>query len=141
MVKAKGLKNCPNASPIKATGRKTATMVKVEAVTVNPISSVPLIAASLGFSPASINRAIFSTSTIASSMTIPITKAKANKVIVSKLNPAIAMTIQVPNREVGMAKAVINVALKFLKKGKTMAMAKTKANNNSSIVEWVAFLI
>ena len=113
----------------------------MEAVTVNPISSVPFIAASLGVSPASINLAIFSTSTIASSITIPITNAKANRVIVSKLNPAIAITMQVPNKEVGIAKAVIKVALKFLKNGNTMAMAKTIANNNSLIVELVASLI
>jgi len=49
--------------------------------------------------------------------------------------------MQVPNKEVGMAKAVIKVALKFLKNGKTMAIAKITANNNSLIVERVAFLI
>ena len=39
---------------------------------------------------------------MASSTTIPITKARANKVMVSKLNPAIAITIQVPKREIGL---------------------------------------
>ena len=86
-VKPKGWKNCPTAPPIKATGINTATMVKVEAVTANPISLVPLSAAFFGVSPASIKREIFSTSTIASSTTMPITKARASSVRVSRLNP------------------------------------------------------
>ena len=134
IVKAKGLKNCPTLPVVKATGKKTATMVKLEAETVKPISSLPLIAACLGESPASIWRAIFSTSTIASSTTIPITKAKASKVIVSKLKSAIAMTIQVANKDNGMLNAVIKVALKFLRKGKITKIAKTIANSKLSMV-------
>ena len=47
---------------------------------------------------------------MASSTIIPITKANPNKVMVSKLNPATAMTIKVPNKDMGIAKAVIKVA-------------------------------
>ena len=50
----KGLKNRPKLPPIKAIGRNTVAKVKVEADTVKPISSVPLIAACLGLIPSSI---------------------------------------------------------------------------------------
>ena len=96
------------------------------------------MAACLGVSPASRCLAMFSTSTIASSTMIPIIIAKARRVIVSRLNPNIAMTIQVPNREIGIAKAVIMVAGKFRKNGKMTATARIIANSRASIVAWVA---
>jgi hypothetical protein len=43
---AKARKNCPGMPPMKATGRNTATMVKVVATTAKPISSAASIAAS-----------------------------------------------------------------------------------------------
>jgi hypothetical protein len=42
-VNPKGLKNCPTLPLVKATGKKTATIVRVEADTVKPISSLPFM--------------------------------------------------------------------------------------------------
>ena len=71
---------------------------------------------------------------MASSTIIPITKAKANKVRVSKLNPAIAITIKVPNKEIGIAIAVIKVAFQFFKKTKIVAIANKIAQPKASTV-------
>ena len=127
--------------PIKPIGKNTATAVKVAAVTVKPISLVAIKAASRGVFPSSICRMIFSTSTMASSTIEPMTKAKANRVIVSKLKPYIAMTINVPNKDMGIAKAEIRVACQFHKKGKMTTIDKIIASIRASMVEWVALRI
>ncbi len=127
--------------PIKPIGKNTATAVKVAAVTVKPISLVAIRAASRGVFPFSICRMMFSTSTMASSTIEPITKANANRVMVSKLKPYIAMTINVPNKDMGMANAEIRVACQFHKKGKMTTTERMIASIRASMVEWVALRI
>ena len=58
--------------------------------------------------------------------------------MVSKLKEAIAITIKVPNRERGIANAVIKVAEKDHKKGKIINIAKIIAKIKVSTVAWVA---
>ena len=136
-----GLKNCPITPPIKPMGKKTATAVAVVAMTVKPISFVAEKAAWRGLSPSSMWRMMFSTSMIASSITLPITKAKASNVIVSRLKPKIAMTINVANKDVGIAKAEIRVARQFHKKGKITTIDNKTASSKASIVDLVAWRI
>ncbi len=81
---------------------------------------------------------MFSTSTIASSTIMPITRVKASRVIVSRLKPNVAMTMNVPNRDIGIAKAEIRVAFQSHKKGKMMMTDKAIASNSASMVDWVA---
>ena len=111
------------------------------AVTVKPISLVAMRAASRGVFPSSICRMMFSTSTIASSTIEPMTKAKANRVMVSRLKPYIAMTINVPSKDTGIAKAEIRVACQFHKKGKMTITERAIASISASMVEWVALWI
>ena len=134
----KGRKNCPKVPPIKPMGKNTATIVRVEIEAVKPISRVAENAASRGLSPSSRWRIMFSTSTIASSTIMPIAKANASKVRVSKLNPATAMTIKVPSKDTGMAIAVIKVALKLRRKGNITKIANATALSRVSIVDFVA---
>ena len=71
---------------------------------------------------------------MASSTIIPITKAKANRVRVSRFNPANAMTIKVPNKEIGIVKAAIAVARQFRRKGKMVITDIAIAVNKASMV-------
>ncbi len=65
-------KSRPVLSLRKASGRNTATVETVAATTANEISSMPRRAASIGGRPSSIQRVMFSSTTIASSTTRPI---------------------------------------------------------------------
>ncbi len=56
MVSANDLKNCPTMPVMKPTGRKTARIVKVVAMTARPICAVPFLAAVTGSSPISMCR-------------------------------------------------------------------------------------
>ena len=56
MVSANDLKNCPTMPVMKPTGRKTARIVSVVAITASPISLVPFRAAVVGSSPCSMWR-------------------------------------------------------------------------------------
>ena len=56
IVRANDLKNCPTMPVMKPTGRKTARMVKVVAITARPISEVPRWAAVIGSAPCSMWR-------------------------------------------------------------------------------------
>ncbi len=84
---------------------------------------------------------IFSTSTIASSTIIPITNARANRVRVSRLNPAIAITTKVPKSDRGIAIAAIKVARQLRKNPKIVNTEINIAPNKASMVAWVASLI
>ena len=72
----------PTMPPINPTGRKTASNDNVVAMTARPISFVPSIAAWNGGTPfSSMKRKMFSSTTIASSITMPTIKVSASIVI------------------------------------------------------------
>ena len=66
----------PIIPPTIVSGRKTQSIVRVEAMTEIPTSEVPWTAASRGFSPRSICEVTFSSTTMASSTTIPMAMAR-----------------------------------------------------------------
>ena len=81
-VKPNELMKRPTMPPMKPTGKNTASSESVVAITARPISLVPAMAASIGgifFS--SMNRYTFSSTIMASSITIPTIKVKASMVI------------------------------------------------------------
>ncbi|MPM73650.1 hypothetical protein SDC9_120632 [bioreactor metagenome] len=67
----------PTIPPMKSIGRKTTSVVAVEAAIAIPISEAPKIAACLSFDPFSICWVMFSNTTMALSTTIPIAITKA----------------------------------------------------------------
>jgi hypothetical protein len=67
---------------MKAMGRKTATMEKVVAVTASPICAVPTRAASKWSIPISTWRTMFSRTTMASSMRMPMARVSPSSVMV-----------------------------------------------------------
>src|SRR5439155_27250027 len=70
--------NCPEIPEMNATGMNTADRPNAMAITAGVTSSLALKAASRGVSPCSIQRSTFSTTTIASSTTIPIASTRPN---------------------------------------------------------------
>ena len=81
-VKPKELMKRPTMPPMKPTGRKTASSERVVAMTARPISRVPSMAASTGLMPfSSMKRKMFSSTMMASSMTIPTMSVSASMVI------------------------------------------------------------
>ena len=67
--------------PMKATGRNTATMVSVVASTARPISAVPFSAACRWLSPRCRWRMMFSRTTMASSIRMPMASDSAISVM------------------------------------------------------------
>ena len=75
-------------------------------------------------------RSTFSTTTIASSTTIPIARISPSKVIMFSENPNMSMTPKVPINEIGTAMAGTNVALTFCNERNTTRMTRKRASNN-----------
>ena len=109
---------------MNATGRKITTSDSVVAMTARPISAVASAAASFGVTPfSSTNRKMFSSTTIASSMTMPVASDSASIVMLFSVKPNIFMTMNVPMIEVGMARAAMSVTRRFRMKRKTTTLA------------------
>ena len=88
--------SCPETPGRKAAGRKTDIRTRV-IPTIGPNSSaMALIAASFGVRPCSMCRAAPSTTTIASSTTMPIASTIANSVARLTLKPSAAMAAKAP---------------------------------------------
>ena len=85
MVTANSSKSRPIRPPRKSTGMNTATSESVIEITVNVISRLPLIAASITGSPRSMWRTMFSSTTIASSTTKPTARVSAMRERLSRL--------------------------------------------------------
>ena len=82
IVMPKLAKKRPGMPAMKAIGMKTATSEMVVASTAMPISSVASTAACIGFIRfSSMNRQMFSSTTMASSITMPTASASASSVI------------------------------------------------------------
>ena len=103
------LKNLPMIPPMKPTGRNTATMVKVVAVTARPISAVPSIAASRWCLPIAWCRTMFSRTTIASSISRPTQIDNASSVTRLMVKPIAYITRKVPISEIGSVSPVMTV--------------------------------
>ena len=74
-------------------------------------------------------RSTFSTTTIASSTTIPIAKIKPSKVSMFSENPMTSMNPNVPIKEMGTAMVGIKAARQFCKERKTTRMTRKRASN------------
>ena len=84
-------------------GTNTAQSTSAIATSAAPTSSMLLMAASRGDKPAAILRSTFSTTTMASSTTIPTASTSPNSVRLLSVKPNIAMKKNVPISEIGMA--------------------------------------
>ena len=123
MVRPNCLKNWPVTPCMKATGTKTATSVKVVAITASAISLVPWLAAWAGDSPASSRRVMLSRTTTASSMSRPMASDSPSSVIWLSEKPMAYMTKSVPITEVGRASAEMKVPRRSSRKSRMISTA------------------
>ena len=103
MVTANSLSRRPRMPPMKSTGMKTAASEIVIEMMVKPISREPFSAASIGVSPFSMWRTMFSSTTMASSTTKPTQSVSAISERLFRLKPSRYITAKVPMIESGMA--------------------------------------
>ncbi len=99
----------PTMPSTKITGRKTTAIETVAAVAAKAICAVPLEAATRGSSPSSRCRSMFSSTTIASSITTPTASVIASSVIVLSVKPSSHITPKVVTSEIGIAAPTISV--------------------------------
>ena len=96
---------------MKETGTKITTRLSVVASTARPISRVASRAACIGGTPfSSTKRKMFSSTTIASSITIPTIKTRASMVTLLSVKPSAHIAPKVATTEVGMAMAAVDRA-------------------------------
>ena len=88
---------------MKADGMNTDDSTSAIAISAAPTSSMLLTAASCGLRPASMLRSTFSTTTMASSTTMPIASTRPNSDRLLSVKPNIAMKKKVPMSDTGMA--------------------------------------
>ena len=117
---------------MNATGTKMTTSDSVVAMTARPISAVALIAASCGVAPfSSMYRKMFSSTTMASSMTMPIASESASIVMLLSVKPSARITAKVPMIEVGIASAAMTVTRQL-----RMNRSTTSAASRPPRIRW-----
>jgi len=110
---------------MKETGTKITTRLNVVAMTASPISAVAARAAAKGricFS--STNRKMFSSTTMASSMTIPTINTSASMVTLLRVNPSAFIRPKAEITEVGMATAAMIIARQLRMNSSTTRQAR-----------------
>ena len=105
--------NCSNSRPVRpgvnATGTNTASSTSVVAITGAVTSSMALRVASRGGMPSDMCRCTFSTTTMASSTTMPIARMRPNRLIVLMVKPSARSAAMVPISDTGIAMAGMSV--------------------------------
>ena len=116
IVMANCLKNSPGIPEMKATGTNTAHSVKAIAISAVDTSVIVSWAASSGDKPRAILRSTFSTTTMASSTTIPTasTNPKRDRLLTDP--PIMVKMENVPISDTGIATTGMIVALQLCRK-------------------------
>jgi hypothetical protein len=128
MVTANCLKSVPVMPLMAMVGMKTARRTRVVATTGPLTSSMAFSVASFGLRPSSIQRVVFSTTTMASSTTMPMTRTRPKRVSWLNEYPSRSITAKVPMRETGMVASGMRVARKFWRKRKTVRTTRMRAS-------------
>src|ERR1700719_3760333 len=92
-------------------------------------SPMAACAAACGFKPCSILRSMFSTTTMASSTTIPVASTKPNKVSELMVNPASSGAASVPTMSTGAATSGITLARQVCRNTTTTSTTSNTASN------------
>ena len=103
MVTANCWKNCPEMPPRNAVGTNTAHSTSAIETSAPPTSSMVFSAASRRLMPCSRCRSTFSTTTMASSTTMPTASTRPNSVRLLIEKPSAAITAKVPTSDTGIA--------------------------------------
>src|SRR5258708_9307127 len=124
--------NCRKNGPLmpltSAVGTKTAVNTTAIEIMAAPTSSMAFLVASFGEKPCSIQRSTFSTTTIASSTTIPIASTNPHRESEFSENPQGAMTARVPINDTGTAINGMSAILQDCRKTMTTITTKIMAS-------------
>ena len=115
---------------MKAEGTNTAISTSAMAIRAPPTSSMVLCAAVRGSSPSSRWRSTFSTTTMASSTTMPMASTRPNSDRLFRLNPATFISARVPISETGIATRGMIAARQLCRKTSTTTATSTSAMNS-----------
>ena len=118
---------------MKAVGRNTAISTSEMAISAPPTSSMVLCAAALGDMPWVRYRSTFSTTTIASSTTMPIASTRPNSDSVLKEMPTADITANEPISDTGIAIRGMIAARQVCRKRITTITTSSSASNSVSI--------
>ena len=122
--------SCPVIPDKKLTGTNTAANTSEVAIIAPTRPSMAFLVASYGLSfSSSIMRSTFSTTTMASSTTIPMASTSPNKVSMFSEKPNISMNPKVPIKEMGTATTGISVARQLCSERNTTMITSTNASN------------
>ena len=125
---------------MNATGTNTATIENVVAVTASPISSVPVCEATTWSSPISMWRTMFSRTTIASSIRMPIASERPSSDIVFSVNPNAHTATNDASTDTGSARPVITVERHEFRKRKTTSTVSSAPSISASSTLRTAWL-
>ena len=118
---------------MKTDGTNTAHNTNAIAMSAEPTSSMLLRAASRGGRPAAMLRSTFSTTTMASSTTMPIASTSPNKDRLLSVKPNAAMKKKLPISETGMATSGMIAARQVCRNTITTSTTSTMASPMVSI--------
>ena len=116
-------KSWPASSSTKTIGRKMATVVRVLARSAPQTSEAPSRAARTRLFPICWWRKMFSSATMALSMTMPTAKLIPARLMTLMLRPSSHMARKVPTIEIGMAVPMMATELKLRRKRKSTVTA------------------
>ena len=124
---------------MKDTGTKITTRLKVVARTASPMSAVAARAASKGRMPfSSTKRKMFSSTTMASSMTMPTMRTRASMVTLFRVKSSARIIPKVAMTEAGMATAAMRVARQLRMKASTTIEARMLPSTRWTLISWRA---
>ena len=113
---------------MKAVGTKTAQSTRAMATSAMPTSSMVRRAASRGVAPCARCRSTFSTTTMASSTTMPMARISPNIDSVFSDRPSAAMAAKVPMMETGIARSGISAARQDCRNSTTTTTTSSTAS-------------
>ena len=131
MVSAKGANHCSASPPMNATGTNTTTIENVVAATARPISLVPSCAAVTWSLPISTCRTMFSRTTIASSIRMPMASDRPSSDIVFSVKPNSSTAMNDAMTEIGSAMPVMTVDRHELRNRNTTSTVSTAPSTSA----------
>ena len=133
------VKNVPEVPGMKVTGINTAINTNVHDITATETSLMAWrVASRASLMPFSIFAMTASTTTMASSTTVPMASTRANSVRMFSEKPASETMAKVPNSETIIEIEGMMVALKFCKKKNTTSTTRMMAMTSVSTTLWMA---
>ncbi len=137
IVRANCLKNWPVIPVMNAHGMNTHIKTSEIAMIGPDTSFIAFIAASFGDKPCSKWCSTASTTTIASSTTMPIASTSPNNERLLRLNPIPSMTAKVPTIATGTAISGISVARHDCRKASTTIATRMIASRSALKTSWI----